>query len=69
MPLLESGKCKACSREIVKIKTSRGERLLLDPEPVWIVKKTDGVSFARSDGTFVFGVEIGELLDDDGALK
>jgi len=43
--------------------------LLLDPEPVWIVKKTDGVSFARSDGTFVFGVEIGDSYDSNDAIE
>ena len=55
--------CHGCGETVLLIKCTNGKTYTVDPEPVWIRKKTGGDSYISIEGDLVFGDAVGDAYD------
>ena len=61
-----TNRCRGCGAEVIWMKTPMGKKIPVDAEPVWIIVGCPGRKpFVRGDGSFVFGLKVGDAYEPE----
>ena len=64
-----TSRCRGCGAEVIWKKTPMGKKIPVDAEPVWILVGCPGRKpFVRGDGSFVFGLKVGDASEPEDQI-